>query len=73
MLHNSTLDSRPSPPLSPLVSLLSSLLLLALLAAPAHGQATDSTLAVGSKKFTENVLLGWMGTHLMRADRKSVV
>jgi len=72
MLHNSTLDSRPSPPLSPLVSLLSSLLLLALLAAPAHGQATDSTLAVGSKKFTENVLLGWMGTHLMRAEGLSV-
>ena len=72
MLHNSTLDSRPSPPLSPLVSLLSSLLLLPLLTAPAHGQATDSTLAVGSKKFTENVLLGWMGTHLMRAEGISV-
>jgi len=72
MLHNSTLDSRPSPPLSPLVSLLSSLLLLVLLAAPAHGQATDSTLAVGSKKFTENVILGWMGTHLMRAEGQSV-
>ena len=72
MLHNSTLDSRPSPPLSPLVSLLSSLLLLALFTAPTHGQATDSTLAVGSKKFTENVLLGWMGTHLMRAEGLSV-
>ena len=34
----------------------------------ARGQATDSTLAVGSKKFTENVILGWMGTHLMRAE-----
>ncbi|PSQ68777.1 MAG: hypothetical protein BRD26_07560, partial [Bacteroidetes bacterium QH_1_64_81] len=72
MLHNSTLNSRPSPPLSPLVSLLSSLLLLALFTAPTHGQATDSTLAVGSKKFTENVLLGWMGTHLMRAEGLSV-
>lgn len=25
---------------------------------------SDSTLAVGSKKFTENVILGWMATHL---------
>ena len=38
------------------------------LAGPAHGQATDSTLAVGSKTFTENVILGWMGTHLLRAE-----
>ena len=44
------------------------LLLAALLAAPARGQAPDSALTVGSKKFTENVLLGWMGTHLLRAD-----
>ena len=43
------------------------LLLCALLAGPAHGQSTDSTLTIGSKKFTENVLLGWMGTHLLRA------
>jgi len=38
----------------------------------AHGQGTDSTLSVGSKKFTENVILGWMGTHLMRAEGLSV-
>ena len=48
------------------------LLVLAFLSAPAHGQATDTTLAVGSKKFTENVILGWMGTHLMRAEGLSV-
>jgi osmoprotectant transport system permease protein len=65
----STLDSRPSSPLAPLLSLL---VVLALLSTPAHGQATDSTLAVGSKKFTENVILGWMGTHLMRAEGLSV-
>jgi len=34
----------------------------------AQGQATDSSLTVGSKKFTENVILGWMTTHLMRAE-----
>ena len=28
-------------------------------------RAQDSTLAVGSKKFTENVILGWMGTQLL--------
>ncbi len=44
------------------------LLLTALLVAPAHGQTTDSTLTVSSKKFTESVILGWMGTHLMRAE-----
>jgi len=65
----STLDSRPS---SPLPLLLSLLVVLALLSTPAHGQATDSTLAVGSKKFTENIILGWMGTHLMRAEGLSV-
>ncbi|MFB6278044.1 MAG: glycine betaine ABC transporter substrate-binding protein [Salinibacter sp.] len=65
----STLDSRPSSPLAPLLSLL---VVLALLSTPAHGQATDSTLAIGSKKFTENVILGWMGTHLMRAKGLSV-
>ena len=41
---------------------------LVLHTAPAHGQATDSTLAVGSKTFTENVILGWMGTHLVRTE-----
>ena len=44
------------------------LLIVLLPAGAAHGQAADSTLAVGSKKFTENVILGWMGTHLMRAE-----
>jgi len=43
-------------------------LLAALLATPAQAQVGDSTLAVGSKKFTENVILGWMGTHLLRAE-----
>lgn len=57
---------------SPLPSLLCALLLLTLLPTPAHGQTADSTLSVGSKKFTENVLLGWMGTHLLRAEGLSV-
>lgn len=35
---------------------------------PLRAQAVDSSLAVGSKQFTENVILGWMGTHLMRAE-----
>jgi len=43
-------------------------LILAFLAGPACAQETDSTLTVGSKKFTENVILGWMGTHLLRAE-----
>ena len=30
----------------------------------AHGDATGSVLTVGSKKFTENVTLGWMAAHL---------
>ncbi len=29
--------------------------------------SADSSLAVGSKKFTENVILGWMATHLWTA------
>jgi len=61
--------SRPSPFASPLSILV---LLAALLAGPAHAQSPDSTLTVGSKKFTENVILGWMGTHLMRAEGLSV-
>jgi osmoprotectant transport system permease protein len=44
------------------------LALCLLLSGIAHGQATDSTLTVSSKKFTENVILGWMGTHLLRAE-----
>ena len=40
-------------------------------AAPARGQPADSALTVGSKKFTENVILGWMGTHLMRSAGRS--
>ncbi len=47
-------------------------LIPALLAIPAPAQEVDSTLAVGSKKFTENVILGWMSTHLMRAEGLSV-
>lgn len=41
--------------------------------APTCGQDTDSTVSIGSKKFTESVLLGWMATHVMRADRVSVI
>jgi len=33
----------------------------------ASAQSADSTLTVGSKKFTENVILGWMATDLMEA------
>ncbi|MFB6230576.1 MAG: glycine betaine ABC transporter substrate-binding protein [Salinibacter sp.] len=46
---------------------------LFLLSGPARGQAPDSALTVGSKTFTENVILGWMGTHLMRAKGLRVV
>ncbi|MFB6099172.1 MAG: glycine betaine ABC transporter substrate-binding protein [Salinibacter sp.] len=53
-------------------SLLVPLFLCVLLAGPACGQPADSTLAVGSKKFTENVILGWMATHMMRAEGLSV-
>ena len=35
------------------------------LVAPRHAAAQDSTLAVGSKKFTENVILGWMVVHTL--------
>ncbi len=66
------LPSLPSPfriRLSPLASRLSTLVLLtALLTIPVQGQDSDSTVTVGSKTFTENVLLGWMGTHLLRAN-----
>jgi osmoprotectant transport system permease protein len=44
------------------------LALCLLLPGVAHGQAADSTLTISSKKFTENVILGWMGTHLLRAE-----
>jgi osmoprotectant transport system permease protein len=71
MSQDPTLDPRSSS-LSPLPSLLPLLAVLALLAAPAHGQSPDSTLTIGSKKFTENVILGWVGTHLMRAEGLSV-
>ncbi|PSQ88157.1 MAG: amino acid ABC transporter permease, partial [Bacteroidetes bacterium QH_2_63_10] len=67
MLQHAILDPRSSP-LPSLVSLL----LLALVTGPAYSQPSDSTLAVGSKKFTENVILGWMGTHLLRAEGLSV-
>ncbi len=44
------------------------LLTLALLPAPSTAQTQDSTLAVGSKKFTENVILGAMATQLLQAE-----
>ncbi len=58
----------PSSFCAPLVFLLSLLVLVASPPSLAHGQQTDSTLTVGSKKFTENVILGWMGTHLLRSE-----
>ena len=51
-----------------LFSSLLSLLIVLLLSGPVHAQPADSTLTLGSKKFTENVILGWMGTHLLRAQ-----
>ena len=42
------------------------------LLAPPPTAAQDSTLAVGSKKFTENVILGAMATQLMRTTGTSV-
>lgn len=68
MLLSAILDPRSS-----LSSLLALLVSFALLSAPSFGQATDSSLTVGSKKFTENVLLGWMGTHLLRAEGLSAI
>ena len=38
---------------------------LGLLIGPPKAAAQDSTLAVGSKKFTENVILGWMAVHTL--------
>ncbi len=64
MLLRPVLSSRPPS----LAALLSPLLLVGFLSVPAQGQSPDSTLAVGSKTFTENVILGWVGTHLMRAE-----
>jgi osmoprotectant transport system permease protein len=46
--------------------------LTALLSAPGAAPAQDSTLAVGSKKFTENVILGAMATQLMRTTGATV-
>ncbi|PEN13544.1 amino acid ABC transporter permease [Longibacter salinarum] len=37
-----------------------------------EAEAADSTLVVGSKKFTENVILGWMATELWRAQGYTV-
>jgi len=48
------------------------LMLAVCLGGAATAQESDSTLSIGSKKFTENVLLGWMGTHLVRAEGLSV-
>jgi len=46
-------------------SVVTALLAAALFAGgSAQAQEVDSTLAVGSKKFTENVILGWMATQL---------
>ena len=47
------------------------LLLAAILVAPAQGQSTDSTLAIGSKKFTESVILGEMVRLLIQSTGSS--
>ncbi len=70
MTRHSTFDSRSST-LDPRLSILT-VLLLAVLSLPAHAQQPDSTFTVGSKSFTENVILGWMATHLLRAEGLSV-
>lgn len=61
--------SLPRPPEVSRWSLIGGLaLLLAIGPAPTSAQPADSTrVVVGSKKFTENVILGWMATHLIEA------
>ena len=48
------------------------LLLLAVFSTASGVHAQDSTLSVGSKKFTENVILGAMATQLMRTTGAAV-
>ena len=48
--------------------LLSALLIISLAWCPAPSTAQDTTLTVGSKKFTENVILGAMATQLLQAE-----
>lgn len=57
-LRFSTLDLRPYV----------CILLLGLISIPGHAQAPDTSVVIGSKKFTESVILGWMGTHLLRSE-----
>jgi len=65
--------SRPPSPLRVLWPAVVGLSVALVLSAPAtYGQDADSTLSIGSKKFTESVLLGWMATHLLRAEGVSV-
>ena len=47
-------------------------LVLVVVLPAASASAQDSTLAVGSKKFTENVILGAMATQLMRTSGAAV-
>ena len=51
-------------------TLLAACIAVALAVAPprVRAQTADSTLAVGSKKFTENVILGWMATDLLEEE-----
>ena len=61
----------PSPRLFFHVSSLLLLVIAVGLAAaprPVHAQSADTTLTVGSKKFTENVILGWTATQLLEAS-----
>ncbi len=54
------------PPLFDVRALLLAAVMLSGGSAAAHAQASDTTLAVGSKKFTENVILGWAATQLLQ-------
>lgn len=57
-----------SLPFSRLLSGIALVLGLSLAARPAaQAQPADSSLTVGSKKFTENVILGWMAVDVMQA------
>lgn len=57
--------SRPTRRAQAILYLLSSILIWGLVS-PLHAQPTDSTLAIGSKKFTENIILGEIATLLLR-------
>ena len=65
----SRLPSAPAPTAQRAALLcLVAALLSACCAGPVPAQPRDTTLTIGSKKFTESVLLGWMGAQLTRAE-----